>query len=125
MPLVVVELTDDAGDGKSRGVRVETDWEIGIEVTKDWSRGKSALEFLKGFLSLRGPMKMLILAKEGGNRSSNARVGVDEATIEISEAQKDLDILDRGRNRPFGNSCDPIGFHGNTVGRDDKPKKGD
>jgi hypothetical protein len=35
MPLVSMELTDDAGDGETRGVGVETDRKVGIEVTED------------------------------------------------------------------------------------------
>jgi len=81
-----MELTDNARDSEAGGVGMETDREIGVEVTEDGSRSKTTFEFLKGFLSLRGPMEILILAKESGDSASDARISLDKATIKIGEA---------------------------------------
>ena len=44
MPLGTVQLTDDTRDGKTGGIDMETNREIGVEVTKDWSSCKIAFE---------------------------------------------------------------------------------
>jgi hypothetical protein len=59
-----MELTEDAKDSETGGICVETNREIRIEVTEDGSGGKTAFEFLKGFLSLGGPFKTLIFVKK-------------------------------------------------------------
>jgi hypothetical protein len=59
-----MELTEDARDGETGGVRMETNREIRIEVTEDGSGGETVFEFLEGFLSLGGPLKPLIFAKK-------------------------------------------------------------
>ena len=99
------------------------DWEIGIEVTEDGSGGEMTLEFLKGFLSLRGPVKMLILAKKSGDGCRNARVSFDKTAVEVGEAQKDLDVVDGGRDRPLRDGGDSIGFHGYAIRRNNKTKE--
>jgi hypothetical protein len=45
--------------------------------------------------------------------------------IEIYEAQKDLNIMGRGRDRPFGDCSNSIWFHRDAIGRDDETKEGD
>jgi hypothetical protein len=67
-----MELTEDARDGETGGVCVETNREIRIEVTEDGSGGETAFEFLKGFLSLGGPFKTLIFAKKRRDRGGDA-----------------------------------------------------
>ena len=83
------------------------------------------LEFLKGFLSLGGPMKMLILAKKGGDGGSDARISLNKATVKIGKAQEDLDVVDGSGDRPFRDGGDSIGFHGYAIRRNNKTKEGD
>ena len=120
VPLGIMELTNDTRDSKAGGVGMETNWEIGIEVTKDRSGGKTMFEFLKGYMSLRGPVKLLILAEEGSNGSSYTRVTLNKTTVKVGEAQKDLNVLNRGGNRPFCNGDDVIRFHRNTTKRNNE-----
>src|SRR5277367_4813488 len=115
MPLGAMKLADDARDSEARGVGMETNREIRIEMTKDGGRGKTAFEFLKGFLSLRRPVELLIFAEKSRYRAGNARISLDKTTIKIGEAQKDLDILNGGGNRPIYDGCDTTGFHRNTI----------
>ena len=83
------------------------------------------LDFLKGFLSLRGPMEMLILAKKSGDGCRNARISFDKTAIEVGEAQKDLDVVDGSGDRPLRDGGDSIGFHGYAIRRNNKTKEGD
>ena len=48
-----MQLAKDARDGKTGGVRVNTDWAIGIEVTEDGGHGKMVFELIKGSQSKR------------------------------------------------------------------------
>ena len=64
VPLAIMELTNDTRDSKARGIDMEMNREFRIEATKDGSGGKTVFEFVKCFLSLRRPVKMLILVKE-------------------------------------------------------------
>jgi len=120
-----MQLTDDTRDGKTGGVGMETNRKIGVKVTKDWSSCKMTFEFLKGFLSSRGPVKLLVLMEKCRNGAGYARISFNKATIKISKAQKDLDVLNGGGNWPFRNGDDTIRFHRNAVGRDDETKEGD
>jgi len=88
-----MELTDNARDSEARGVSMETNRKIEIKVTKNRSRSKPMFEFLKSFLSLRVPMGVLVLAKESGDNAGDMGISLDKVMIKISEAQKDLDIL--------------------------------
>ena len=81
------------------------------------------LEFLKGFLSLRGPVKVLILAKKSGDGCRNARISFDKTAIEVGKAQKDLDVVDGSGNRPLRDGGDSIGFHGYAIWRNNKTKE--
>jgi len=53
VPLVTVELTDDAKDSEIGGIDVKTNGKIGVKVTEDGSRSQAMFEFLEGFLSLQ------------------------------------------------------------------------
>jgi hypothetical protein len=125
VPARIVQLAEDARDGKSGGIGMKTNREIGVEVTEDWGRGESALELVKGFLSLRRPFKALILAEEGGDRGSDAGITVNEAAVEVSEAQEYLNILDAGGNRPFCDGSNTVWLHRDAFGRDDEAEEGD
>ena len=46
----LVELGNNAGDGETRGVDVENDRKIGVEVTEDWGRGEQGFELIECFL---------------------------------------------------------------------------
>ena len=59
-----MELTDDAKDGETRGISVETNGKVGVEVTEDGSGSKATFEFLEGFLSLGRPMEVLVFPKK-------------------------------------------------------------
>ena len=59
-----MELTDDVRDGEIGGVSVKTNGKVGVEVTEDGSRSKATFEFLEGFLSLGGPMEVLVFVKK-------------------------------------------------------------
>jgi hypothetical protein len=80
------ELTEDIRDSETRGVHVETNRKIRIEVTEDGSEGKMAFKFLKGFLSLGGPFKPLIFVKKRRDRGSDVGISLNKTMIEIHEA---------------------------------------
>jgi len=67
----------------------------------------------------------LILTEKCRNGAGDVRIFLNKVTIKISEAQKDLDVLNGGRNWPFRNGDDTIRFHRNAVGRDNETKEGD
>ena len=123
MPSGAVELTDDAGDGKTGCVSVNADRKIGIEVFENRCGSKAAFEFFERRLTIGGPVEMLAFSKEGGDAGHNARVSFNKAAIEVCKAEEYLDLLNVGRSRPFVNGNDAIGIHGNAFGRDDKTKE--
>ena len=125
VPLVAMELTDDARNGETGGISVETNREFGVEMTEDRGRSETTFEFFESFLSLGGPMEILVFAEESSNRTCDAGISLDKSTIKIGKAEKDLDILNRSRNGPFCDGSDAIGFHRNAVRRDDETKEGD
>ena len=67
---------------------------------------------------------MLILAKESGDRASDTGISLNKTTIEIGEAQKDLDILNGGRSRPFCDRSNSIWLHRDAIRRDDEAEEG-
>jgi hypothetical protein len=67
---------------------------------------------------------MLILAKKSRYRAGNTRISFNKTTIEIGEAQKDLDILNGGRSRPFRDRSNSIWLHRDAIRRDDEAEEG-
>lgn len=63
--------------------------------------------------------------EEWGNWSGNIGISIDEAAIKIGKAKEDLDIIDGGRDRPFYDSDNIVGFYGNTIERNDETEEGD
>ena len=53
METTLVKLGNDAGNGETRGIDVENDGEIWIEVTEDGSGGEQRFELIEGFFELR------------------------------------------------------------------------
>src|SRR5277367_8171 len=86
VPLITMKLTDDARDSKTGCISVKTYGKVWIKVTENRSGSKTVFEFVKGLLSLRGPIELLILAKERRNRSGYTRVSFDKTTIKVCEA---------------------------------------
>ena len=56
---------------------METNGKVGVEVTEDGSGSKATFEFLEGFLSLGGPMEVLVFAKSGDG-AGNAGISLDK-----------------------------------------------
>ncbi len=50
-----------------------------------------------------GPKEFGVLASEEEERVSNMRVFLDEMVVEVAEAEKVLDIFERGGSRPIIN----------------------
>src|SRR5271163_1924022 len=67
VPVGVVELADDARDGKTGSVGVNANGAVGIEVFKDGGRGEMEFEVVEGGLSGGGPDELLALFEEGSN----------------------------------------------------------
>jgi hypothetical protein len=70
-------------------------------------------------------IEALILAEERSYWSSNTRISFDKAAVEISEAKEYLDVFDGAGGRPFRDGGNAIGFHGDTIRRNDKAEKRD
>jgi len=70
-------------------------------------------------------MEVLVFVKKSRDRASDTRISLNKLMIEVDEAQKDLDILNGGRNRPLSNSDDSIGLHRDAIRGNNKTKKRD
>ena len=115
-----VRLRNDTGQGQTRGISVERDRELGIEVTEDRFGGKEGLKAVEGFLRAGVPFEVLTLTEECGDRDDGSGIAFYEATIEVSKAEEYLDLGNRTGNRPLSDCGDAIGVHVNPVRGDNK-----
>ena len=58
---------------------------VGVVVSEDRSFGESLLRHVENFLALQTPFPRRILVEEAGEWNNNARVIVNESSIEISK----------------------------------------
>ena len=58
---------------------------VGVIVSEDGSFGESLLKHVENFLAPRTPFPRRVLAEEAGEWNNNARVIVNESSIEISK----------------------------------------
>ena len=58
---------------------------VGVIVLEDGSFGESLLKHVESFLALQTPFPRCILAEEAGEWNNDARVIVNESSIEISK----------------------------------------
>ena len=119
-----VELAKDTRNSEAGGVSVEMNREIWIEVTEDRGGGKTTFEFIESFLSLSRPFEAWILPEEGRHGGGDVGITVNESTVEVGEAKEDLDIVNGGGSRPFGDHRYTVGFHRNTVRGDNEAEEG-
>ena len=92
----------------------------GIEMDKDWGSGECGFERLEGLLSSGIPPERDVLSGESGQGHDDFGVVVDEATLEIGESKKRLDVTNGARCGPFVYDASLLGIHGKTVGSDDE-----
>ena len=90
---------------------MEANRERGVEVLEDGGSREATFELVKSSLTGGGPVKLLALTKERGNCSGDSGITFNETTVEISKTKEDLDFLNRGGNRPFGDCNDAVGIH--------------
>ena len=51
-------------------------------------------------------------------------ITVNESMVEVGEAEENLDIVDGGGSRPFGDRRYMVGFHRNTVRGNNEAEEG-
>ena len=52
------------------------------------------------------------------------RGSLNKVTVKVSEAQKDLNILNGGRDRPLSDSADSVRLHRDAIRGNDETKEG-
>ena len=112
----------DSSESIVRGISLDDDRTIRLPVEQDRSGSEGLLQVLEGGASLIGEEERGTLTGEAGQRNDDVGVVVDEATIEVSEAQERLNVLHVARFRPVLNDFDLSRRHRQTTRGKDIPK---
>lgn len=113
------DVRDNCGDCVVRGIRFDHSQKSGVEVREDWSLGKSGFESVERGRAVVREIPSRGLLGEAGERNADVGIAVDEATIEVSETEEGLDVLDVARDGPVEDLLDLLVVHANTFPTDD------
>ena len=94
-------LGKNAPEGVVRGVRLDGQGYVRLEMLEDGSGREGLLEGAEGCIRLAGRDELDPLAGEKGEGCSQRRIVEDELAVEIGEAQEGLDLLHRLGGRPL------------------------
>jgi hypothetical protein len=114
-----VGLFENGTKSKVTGISDNTKRKGGIREGEDWSDGKGVNERAKGRFLGCGPNVWNILLCESKEGVCNLGVVLDEATVEVAEAEEGLEFFNCLWLGPFGDTGDFGGIHCNRSFRND------
>ncbi len=90
-------------DSGGRSVYHYHEWHLRVRMAQDGGRAERFLELFNGFVGIGVPGQGLGLSlQEGGERSSEHTVVLDESTIEVGKSQELLQVLYSLWDFPYG-----------------------
>jgi len=94
-------------------------------VDEDGGLSEGEFERVEGGLLRRFPFERVLFSKESSERNDNVREGRDKSTIKVRKTEEGLNILNRLRRRPIGDSFRFRRVHGDALRRDDEAEEFD
>jgi len=89
---------------------------------EDWFRQEKGFKRVEGSLTGRSPVPLKVLFGEVDEGTGDIGVVRDESTVEVGKAEERTYVLDFCRSRPFGNSVEFDGIHGELAWFNDHSK---
>jgi len=103
---------------------MKLDREFKVEVMQNWSRGVCDFYHIKDRLGFRGPLEQVIFSYKIDQRQNDGRISLNETSIVIDKAKKDLNIINRLRNRSFSDDRDAFRIYRDFFRWDDIAQEG-
>src|SRR6516165_8189134 len=117
--VVAVRLGENGCDGKVRSVGLHRRGAVRLEVSEDGRCGEGGLQLAESLAGRVVEDEAVALLEESRERRDDVGVALDEAAVEVGEAEENLEVVHRGRLWPIENGRDFLGIHLDAGGRDD------
>ena len=122
--ILEVFLRQDSGNNIVRGICFHYGFKGGVKVLQNWGSTESSFEFIEYLLTLKRPLKRVVLFQQVEHRLADSGISFNKASVEVGESKKALEVSDTGGRLPVLDSRDLFGVHLDTIRGDNKAKEG-